>query len=101
MLKARIHKFIVPLCLALSLSFGILITTSFATTGNQGLKSGEDGYVGALNDRPSNAFTPSNTKSNAAPNLSITPDGSDLGYWFDYEPTSIKVLVRPQLLKEE
>lgn len=42
MLKARIPKFIISLCLTLALSFGTFIT-SFAATNNQGLKPGQAG----------------------------------------------------------
>jgi hypothetical protein len=61
----------------------------------QNLKPGQPGYVAALNNRPSNAFTPSGVKG-ATSNTIANPNGSPYGgYWYDYEPTSITVLIRP------
>ncbi|WP_083517317.1 SpoIID/LytB domain-containing protein [Alicyclobacillus shizuokensis] len=53
----------------------------------QGLQPGDQGYVGALNNRPSNEYIPT-TKSDGEPNVSSG------GSWYDYEPSTIKVLMR-------
>ncbi len=62
----------------------------FAAKSSQ-LNPGDSGYVGALNDRPSNAFTP-NTK-NSSNTTTVSPMVA--GYWWQYEPSTIAVLVRP------
>jgi len=57
----------------------------------QNLQPGQQGYVGALNNRPSNAFTPASSAT--------TSKGAEspmyVGYWYQFEPSSITVLMRP------
>ncbi|MCY0892598.1 MAG: SpoIID/LytB domain-containing protein [Acidibacillus sp.] len=60
------------------------MTAMAATQGN--LQPGDTGYVGALNNRPSNAYTP-------APHSGAQP--LTVGSWYQYEPSSITVLMRP------
>lgn len=54
----------------------------------QNLQPGDPGYVGALNDRPSNA--PSETTGSTTGTIKPL----NAGYWYQYEPSTIKVLVR-------
>jgi len=75
---------------SLMLSAGSVAFASTIPASNQNLQPGQAGYVGALNNRPSNAAPPS---TSTGLNASITPD--TVGYWWQYEPSTIPVLVRP------
>lgn len=65
-------------------------TTNQVQTGaqQQNLLPGQPGYVGALNNRPSNAEPASSVKSSST----LSPDS--IGNWWQYEPGTISVLVR-------
>ncbi|WEG12847.1 SpoIID/LytB domain-containing protein [Pullulanibacillus sp. KACC 23026] len=78
------------LSLLLLLTIGGLSSAFADDTPQQNLQPGQDGYVGALNDRPSNSFTTNSTSNSSN---AITPNIMP-GHWYDYEPSSIKVLVR-------
>lgn len=83
----KLTKVLTLMCTAV---IGLAISTVDvqATNIKKGLTPGDQGYVGALNDRPSNSFTPSSSSQ------TILPMSSADGYWYNYEPTTINVLVR-------
>lgn len=56
------------------------------------LLPGDDGYVGALYDRPSNSIGIKEPKQS---NSSGSIQPNDVYYFWSYEPTTINVLVRP------
>lgn len=79
-----------------SLSFPVGKLSTYAasnqtTVKQQNLKPGQDGYVGALNNRPSNTPTSKNSKLSPS-SISINPNNA--GYWYQYEPSTIRVLMR-------
>ncbi|MFT8363975.1 MAG: SpoIID/LytB domain-containing protein [Sporolactobacillus sp.] len=81
----------------LALLFVTGLNTSFAADATnvpqQHLSPDQNGYVGALNNRPSNA--PSDKERE---NQSITP--LSVGYWYQHEPSTIRVYMRSQNVVE-